>query len=71
MAMEAFDFTRSRDLEAHLRLTAGWRLNEHFFVLGGYDDFLTDDQDSLFLGGGVRWQDDDLKYLLGTVAGGL
>jgi phospholipid/cholesterol/gamma-HCH transport system substrate-binding protein len=35
--------------------------------VGGYDDFLESDNSSIFFGGGVRWKDDDLKYLLGSV----
>jgi len=34
-------------------------------VVGGYDDFLEDD--SLFLGGGIRWNDENIKYLLGVI----
>jgi hypothetical protein len=33
--------------------------------VGGYDDPL--ERDSFFLGGGIRWRDDNLKYLLGSV----
>ena len=35
--------------------------------MGGYDDPLVSERDSLFLGLGVRWRDDDLKYLLGSI----
>jgi phospholipid/cholesterol/gamma-HCH transport system substrate-binding protein len=66
-SFEAFDFDRSDDLEPHLRFTTGWRVTDKFYVLGGYDDFLTDDLGSVFLGGGIRWSDDDLKYLMGSL----
>lgn len=67
LTLEAFDFSREDDLEPHLRLLSRFNLNEHLYLLGGYDDFLADDRDSIFLGAGVRWKDDDLKYLLGSV----
>jgi hypothetical protein len=47
-------------------LTTRWRFHPNLFLMGGYDDFL-EDNDSLFLGGGIRWRDDYLKYLLGSV----
>ncbi len=67
LSLEAFDFNREDDLEPHLRLSGRWRFHPNLYLVGGYDDFLTDERDSVFLGGGVRWNDDDLKYLLGSV----
>ena len=39
------------------------------FVTGGWDDFLNRSRkaDSLFFGAGLRWSDDDIKYLLGSI----
>ena len=67
--MQAFDFGRqiANGDEPHLRLTAAFRPREHFYLLGGYDDPLVGEDDSLFLGVGIRWRDDDLKYLLGSL----
>lgn len=65
-SLEAFDFDRDDDLAPHLRFTTRWRFHPNLFVMAGYDDFL-EDTDSLFLGGGIRWRDDYLKYLLGSV----
>ncbi|MEM1201649.1 MAG: MlaD family protein [Acidobacteriota bacterium] len=67
VSLEAYDFSREDDLEPHLRLTGRWHLNPNVYLLGGYDDFLTDDTDSILFGAGIRWRDDDLKYLLGSV----
>jgi phospholipid/cholesterol/gamma-HCH transport system substrate-binding protein len=66
-SVEAFDFARPGDLAPHVRLTAAWNAHEHLYLLGGYDDPLASDRDSLFLGLGIRWRDDDLKYLLGSI----
>jgi phospholipid/cholesterol/gamma-HCH transport system substrate-binding protein len=66
-ALQAFDFGREDNENAHVRLTGEWRATPHIFVLGGYDDPLVRARDSLFLGVGVRWRDDNLKYLLGSV----
>lgn len=68
---EAFDFGRRYDDNAHLRLfgTYIFRLEkENFpavFVTSGVDDVLNDL--AVTVGGGIRWSDDDLKYLLGSI----
>jgi phospholipid/cholesterol/gamma-HCH transport system substrate-binding protein len=70
LTMQAFDFSRQiegGDERAHLRLSFAFRPRDHFYLLGGYDDPLSRDNDSLFLGAGIRWRDDDLKYLLGAL----
>lgn len=70
--VKAFDFDRPGDRNPHLRITGRYHLNDNVFILGGYDDPLESDLDSLFLGGGVRWTDENLKYLLGAIPlGGL
>ena len=67
LSLEAYDFGREEDLAPHLRLIGRWRVHPNFFLQGGYDDFLEGDRDSVFFGGGLRWSDDDLKYLLGSL----
>lgn len=66
-SLEAFDFSRQEDLDPHVRLSGRYFVNPHLYVMGGYDDFLVKDRESVFLGAGIRWRDDDLKYLLGSV----
>lgn len=67
LSFEAFDFNRPNDEAPHLRLTGRYQLNPNIYVIGGYDDFLESDYNSVFLGGGIRWSDDNIKYLLGAV----
>lgn len=67
LSFEAFDFGRPDDEAPHLRLSGRYQLNPNLYVIGGYDDFLESRYDSLFLGGGIRWSDDNIKYLLGAV----
>lgn len=69
---QAFSFDREDDLDPHLRLMGRYYVNDNVYVLGGWDDPLVDELRSPFIGGGIRWTDDDLKYLLGSVPlGGL
>lgn len=67
LSMEAFDFGRVEDLDPHLRLSGRWRLHPNISIVAGWDDFLVDERESIFLGAGLSWNDDDLKYLLGSV----
>jgi phospholipid/cholesterol/gamma-HCH transport system substrate-binding protein len=67
LSLEAYDFNRPNDLDPHLRLSGRYWLTPNIYLMGGYDDPLVDDGDSVIFGGGIRWSDDDLKYLLGSV----
>ncbi len=67
LSLEAFDFGREDDLDPHLRFITRWQLHPNIFLQGGVDDFLESDRESVFLGAGFRWSDDDLKYLLGSL----
>ena len=67
MSFEAFDFSRPNNQSAHLRLTGRYQLSPNLFLLGGYDDPL--EKHAFFLGGGLKWSDENIKYLLGTLGG--
>ena len=67
LSFEAFDFNRPKDLQPHLRLMGRYQFHPNLYVVGGYDDFL--ENDSAFVGGGIRWTDENIKALLGLVGG--
>lgn len=48
---------------------AAVELIPHVYLTGGIDDFLNPGTTDFFVGGGVRFNDDDLKYLLFSVGG--
>jgi phospholipid/cholesterol/gamma-HCH transport system substrate-binding protein len=68
---EAFDFGGKRDDNPHLRLLGQYVVRKEkphtpqLFVTGGVDNALNDT--AFIFGGGVRWKDEDLKYLIGSV----
>jgi phospholipid/cholesterol/gamma-HCH transport system substrate-binding protein len=70
LGLQAFDFDRDDDRDPHLRLNGRWYLHPNVYLWGGYDDPLESEFDALFLGGGITWNDDNLKYLLGSVPSG-
>jgi phospholipid/cholesterol/gamma-HCH transport system substrate-binding protein len=66
---DVWDFNRPDDFAAHAKLTGRYYLSPSVFVTGGGDDFLNRkrESDSLVFGAGLRWSDDDIKYLLGSI----
>ncbi|REJ86258.1 MAG: MCE family protein [Acidobacteria bacterium] len=70
LSLEGFDFGREvmgEELGPRLRLSTKWWPRDGIYLIGGYDDLLESDYGSAFLGVGISWRDDDLKYLLGSV----
>ncbi len=65
---DVWDFNHP-DYAAHGKLTSRYYFSPSVFVTGGWDDFLNHSRgsDSLFFGAGLRWSDDDIKYLLGSI----
>lgn len=68
---EAFDFSKKRDNQPHVRAYGEYVLRKEkprtpmIFVSSGIDNPLN--KTSFIFGGGIRWKDDDLKYLLSSV----
>ncbi|HEX9983608.1 MAG TPA: MlaD family protein [Thermoanaerobaculia bacterium] len=68
---EAFDFGQRRDDSPHLRTYAEYTFRRErpesprLFVTSGIDNALNDT--AFTFGGGIRWRDEDLKYLLGSI----
>ncbi|MEW6261587.1 MAG: MlaD family protein [Thermodesulfobacteriota bacterium] len=63
LTVEAFTGDTGRN--AHLRAFASYTFWKYFYVALGYDDIISDqDRDSPFVGIGLQFNDDDLKYLL-------
>ncbi len=66
LTFEAFDFDSDRN--AHLKAYAEYRLLKHIYLSAGWDDFISNEgNDSPFVGFAIRFEDEDLKYLLGSV----
>lgn len=65
---EVWDFDAANNLNAHGKLTGRYYFSPSVFVTGGWDDLFNTKakRDSLFLGAGVRWGDDNIKYLAGA-----
>lgn len=68
---EAFDFGGKRDDNPHLRMVGEYVLRREqphtpqIFIRSGLDNPLNDT--AFIFGGGIRWRDEDLKYLIGSI----
>ena len=51
----------------HLRATANYDLTRTLFMNAGYDNALNPKRATPFVGFGLRFDDEDLKYLMGSV----
>jgi phospholipid/cholesterol/gamma-HCH transport system substrate-binding protein len=65
LSFEAFDFAEDR--RAHLKAAAEYRFFKHLYFTAGWDDFISNQENgSPYVGLSIRFEDDDLKYLLTT-----
>ncbi|MDD5716440.1 MAG: MlaD family protein [Sulfuricurvum sp.] len=65
---EAFDFNAVNDIRAtraHLKAQARYKMLKHLELYGGWDDFLNPKSQNVYLGLGIRFIDNDLKYIIG------
>lgn len=68
---EAFDFGKRRDDNPHLRLYGEYIFRQErpttplLFITTGADNIFN--KTAFTVGGGIRWRDDDLKYLIGSI----
>lgn len=67
VSLEAYDLDRD-EKAPHLRLEGRWQINRNLFAFAGWDDPTWSERSSVIVGGGIKWNDEDLKYLLGTMS---
>ncbi|HEX5330151.1 MlaD family protein [Sulfuricurvum sp.] len=65
---EAFDFNAVDDVRgshAHLKAQVRYQMLKHLELYGGWDNFLNPESQNIFLGLGLRFIDNDFKYIIG------
>lgn len=71
LSFQAFDFKSDEGQRPHLKGMGRVQVTNSFYLLGGVDDFINEQQDlAWFMGVGLTFTDDDLKSLLGLLASG-
>lgn len=63
VSLEAWDFNRD-ELDPHVKITAAYNIYKGLFINAGVDDLVEDESRSFFIGAGLSFSDDDLKYIL-------
>jgi phospholipid/cholesterol/gamma-HCH transport system substrate-binding protein len=71
LIFEAYDFSRPFDEALHLRFEGRYFISRHLFLSAGWDDPLVSEKSSVLFGGGITWNDEDVKYSLGLAGGAL
>ena len=66
VAGEVWDFSRD-NYRGHVKLYGRWNASPNLYMTGGVDDLLNPGLRVPFIGGGIRWKDEDLKALLGSI----
>jgi phospholipid/cholesterol/gamma-HCH transport system substrate-binding protein len=62
-SFEAFNF--GNDRRAHLKTGLEYQLFKHLYLSAGWDDFISNQNNQSVYGGfAIRFEDDDLKYLI-------
>lgn len=68
---DIWDFSSDEALaeRAHARLGIDYKVFKFLFVSGGVDNFLNSRRSGLYFGGGLKFEDEDFKYLFGKLPG--
>ncbi len=62
-----FNSKEPNNLRVHAKASANMFLNDYLYLNTGYDNILNVDRRAFFIGAGVRFTDEDLKYIMGSV----
>lgn len=62
VSFDAWDF--NREPTPRLKVSASYDFFKHLFLIGGGDDLSNKERRSAFIGGGIKFEDDDLKYII-------
>lgn len=67
-SVDAFDFgNKNSTRDPHIKVKGQYNITNNIYLTAGYDDILNKNTKSTFVGAGLIFLDDDLKYLLGKI----
>lgn len=52
--------------KAHIKIGLDYRIFKHIFISGGIDNLLNSDRRGIYIGGGLKFEDEDFKYIFGS-----
>jgi len=69
--MDVWDFSahEAKAKRAHARIGVDYRIFKYIFISGGIDNLLNENRRGIYIGGGLKFEDEDFKYLFGRSPG--
>ncbi len=69
ISIDAWDFghDESGSKSPHIRMGADYYIFKNIFISGGIDNILNSKWRGAYIGGGVRFEDEDFKYIFGSM----
>ncbi|UCG78061.1 MAG: MCE family protein, partial [Nitrospirota bacterium] len=69
LSLDAWDFSGEHEGadNPHVKVGADYYYYKRLFLSLGYDNIFNENRAGLFVGTGIRFEDEDFKYLLGTI----
>lgn len=69
LSLSAWDFSADEAFaeRAHLKIGLDYRVFKQLFISSGFDNLLNKNRRGIFVGGGLKFEDKDLKYILGLL----
>jgi phospholipid/cholesterol/gamma-HCH transport system substrate-binding protein len=69
LSLDAWDFgnDESNSKNPHIKAGADYFIFKNIFISGGIDNIFNKKWRGAYIGGGVRFEDEDFKYIFGTV----
>jgi len=70
VSVDAWDFNSDDSLskKPHLKVSAQYEILRYIQFGVGYDQILNSERNTLFVGAGLRFDDEDIKYLIGGIS---
>ena len=71
-SLESYDFNAQNDFRgnnAHMKFDIRYRFYKHAEIYAGWDNFINNDAETIYLGFGASFTEESMKYLLGSAVG--
>ena len=69
VTFDVWDFSANEAMadKAHMKAGLEYRIFKHIFITSGIDNLLNNSRRGIYVGGGLKFEDEDFKYLFGAV----
>jgi len=67
ISLDVWDFNaaEAKAKRAHAKVGMDYKVFKYFFITSGIDNLLNDNLRGIYIGGGLRFEDEDFKYIFG------